>query len=231
MNKEERKKFILKSLLELDPNNKYFHNKIKDYLQDEDKNFIYSSPINPNHFQPIDSKHSIVLEKDVYDALQTIDQYNIDHHKEVPFILYGYETKGGAIIFDDIYCDFKKLKEDAATFENLEEFLYLRMQVFLEDKMKNKVICIGHTHPFSGKISFNYSFSDLACHIYYLEYDVFCNQSYNNKIFSLMKSVTQDYNFIYFDLKTHLFNKVTKVYVKKKKKEYILLDSFKNCDD
>ena len=187
--------------------------------------------MNPNFLQPIEINHSIILEKDVLDALQTIDQYNIDNKKEVPFILYGYETKGGAIVFDDIYCNFDKLKEASATFEKLEEFLHLRMQVFLEDNMKNKVICLGHTHPFTGKISFNYSIADLCCHLHYLQYNVFSNPIYNNKIFSLMKSVTNDYNFIYYDLNDRLFKKVSKVYLKKKKKEFILLDSYKNCDD
>lgn len=231
MSREDRKNIILKSLLELDPNKEYFYNKIKYHLNSKDPNTIYSAPVNPNYLQPIDINHSIILEDNVYDALQTIDQYNIKNKKEVPFILYGYETKGGAIVFDDIYCDFKKLKEASATFQNLDEFLYLRMQVFLEDNMKNKVICLGHTHPFTGKISYNYSIADLCIHLFYLSYNVFSNPAYNNKVFSLMKSISNDYNFIYYDLNTKTFKKVSKVYLRKKKKEFILLDSYKNCDD
>lgn len=231
MTREEMKNFILKSILELDPNKNYFYEKVKYHLNSPNPDEIYSAPINPNYFQPINKKHSIVIEKDVYDALQTIDQYNIDYKKEVPFILYGYESKDGTIIFDDIYCDFKKLKSASASFQNLSEFLHLRMQVFLEDNMKNKVICLGHTHPFTGRISFNYSIADLCSHLHYLQYNVFFDPKYNNKIFSLMKSVSYDYNFIYFDLNTKLFNKVTNVYYKKKKKELILLDSYKNCDN
>ena len=231
MSREDNKNTILKFLLEESPNKDYFYNKIKYHLNSKNKEDIYSAPINPNYLQPIEVKHSIILENNVYDALQTIDQYNIDYKKEVPFILYGYETKGGAIVFDDIYCDFKKLKEASATFQNLEEFLHLRMQVFFEDNMKNKVICLGHTHPFTGKVSFNYSLADLCCHLSYLRYEVFYNPNYNNKIFSLMKSVTNDYNFIYYDLKTNAFQKASKVYLRKKKKEFILLDSYKNCDD
>ncbi len=231
MSREDNKNIVLNSLLEKDPNKDYFYDKIKYHLNSKNPEHIYSAPVNPNYLQSIDLKHSIVLENNVYDALTTIDQYNIDYKKEVPFILYGYETKGGAIVFDDIYCDFKKLKEASATFENLEEFLHLRMQVFFEDGMKNKVICLGHTHPFTGKISFNYSIADLCCHIFYTNYEVFYNPYYNNKIFSLMKSVSNDYNFIYYDIRSGLFNKVSKVYLKKKKKEFILLDSYKNCDD
>ncbi len=231
MGREENKNHILKSLLEIDPNKDYFYNKIKYHLHSKNSDDIYSAPVNPLYFQPIDIKHSIVLEENVYDALETIDQYNIKHKKEVPFILYGYETKGGAIVFDDIYCNFDKLKEASATFEKLDDFLYLRMQVFLEDNMTNKVICLGHTHPFTGKISYNYSIADLCCHLFYLSYNIFYDQSYNNKVFSLMKSISRDYNFIYYDLNTETFRKVTKVYLKKKKKEYILLDSYKNCDN
>jgi len=231
MSREDNKNEVLKSLLELDPNKEYFYNKIKYHLHSTNKEEIYSAPVNPNFLQPIESNHSIILENNVFDALETIDQYNIDNKKEVPFILYGYETKGGAIVFDDIYCDFHKLKEASATFEKLEEFLYLRMQVFFEDKMKNKVICLGHTHPFTGKISFNYSIADLCCHLFYLRYEVFANPNYNNKIFSLMKSVSNDYNFIYYDIKSGLFKKISKVYLRKKKKEFILLDSYKNCDN
>lgn len=231
MTREDRKNIILKSLLELDPNKDYFYNKIKHHLNHKDPEIIYGAPVNPLYLQPLDSKHSIILENNVYDALMTIDQYNIEYKKEVPFILYGYETKGGAIVFDDIYCDFKKLKEGSATFENLSEFLYIRMQVFYEDNMKNKVICLGHTHPFTGKISYNYSIADLCCHLFYFEYDVFSNPYYNNKVFSLMKSISTDFNFIYYDNDEKLFKKVNKVYLRQKKKEYILLDSFKNCDN
>lgn len=231
MSREYYKDIILDSLLNKDPNRNYFYNKIKYHLNDENPQTIYSAPINPNYLQPLDEKHSIILEDNVYDALETIDQYNIKYKKEVPFILYGYETKGGSIIFDDIYCDFRKLKEGSATFDNLEEFLYLRMNVFFEDNMKNKVICIGHTHPFTGKISYNYSLADLCCHLFYHSYNVFYDDKYNNKVFSLMKSISHDFNFIYFDKKDNLFKKVSKVYLKQKKKEYILLDSYKNCDD
>ena len=231
MNLEERKNLVLDSLLKKDPNKDYFYNKIKYHLESTDKNVIYTAPVNPNYFQPIDTKHSIILEQNVFDAIETIDQYNIDHKKEVPFILYGYETKGGAIVFDDIYCDFKKLQESSATFDNLEDFLYLRLQVFLEDNMKNKVICIGHTHPFTGKISFNYSIADLCCHVFYCNFNVFYDETYNNKVFSLIKTVSNDYNFIYYNSKENTFKKITKVYYRKKKKEFILLDSYKNCDD
>lgn len=231
MSREELKNNVLKSLLEDDPNKEYFYDKIKYHLNNSNKELIYSAPVNPCMLQPLDLKHSIIFEQNVFDALETIDQYNIDKKKEVPFILYGYETKGGAIVFDDIYCNFSKLQESSATFEKLEEFLYLRMQVFMIDNMKNKVICMGHTHPFTGKISFNYSLADLCCHLSYYNYEVFSNKEYNNKVFSLMKSVSNDYNFIYYDAQSNTFKKVLKVYLKKKKKEYILLDSYKNCDE
>ena len=231
MNRDELKEIVLNSLLKIDPNKEYFYNKMEAHLNHKNKETIYSAPVNPNYLQPLDIRHSIVLTDNVFDALETIDQYNIDYKKEVPFILYGYETKGGAIVFDDIYCDFHKLKEASATFENLDEFLYMRMQVFLIDNMKNKVICLGHTHPFTGKISFNYSIADLCCHLTYYSYNVFSDPKYNNKVFSLMKSVSNDYNFIYYDGESNTFKKVQKVYLKKKKKEFILLESYKNCDD
>ena len=105
------------------------------------------------------------------------------------------------------------------------------MQVFLIDNMKNKVICLGHTHPFTGKISYNYSVADLCCHLFYYSYNVFSEPEYNNKVFSLMKSISEDYNFIYYNKTSNTFQKVNKVYLRKKKKEFILLDSYKNCDN
>lgn len=231
MTREELKDLVLNSLLKQDVNKEKFIAKMMNHLSSKDPEVIYSAPVNPNYLQPIDVQHSIILEDNVFDALETIDQYNIDNKKEVPFILYGYETKGGAIVFDDIYCDFNKLKEATATFDKLEEFLYLRMQVFLADGMTNKVICLGHTHPFTGKISFNYSVADLCCHLFYYSYNVFSDSKYNNKVFSLMKSVSNDYNFIYYDKVSNTWQKVSKVYVREKKKEFILLDSYKNCDD
>lgn len=231
MTREQLKDIVLNSLLNIDNNKDYFYEKIKYHLNNKDPNAIYSAPVNPNALEPLDIKHSIVLENNVFDALETIDQYNIDNKKEVPFILYGYETKGGAIVFDDIYCDFDKLKESSASFDKLEDFLYARMQVFLMDNMKNKVICLGHTHPFTGKISYNYSIADLCCHLFYHSYNVFSDLKYNNKVFSLMKSISNDYNFIFYDQNSKVFKKVQKVYLREKKKEYILLDSYKNCDN
>ena len=231
MTKEELKDIVLNSLLKQDVNKEKFIAKMMNHLSSKDPEVIYTAPVNPNYLQPIDVQHSIILEDNVFDALETIDQYNIDNKEEVPFILYGYETKGGAIVFDDIYCDFNKLKEASATFEKLEEFLYMRMQVFLTDGMTNKVICLGHTHPFTGRISFNYSVADLCCHLFYYSYNVFSDSQYNNKVFSLMKSVSNDYNFIFYDKLSNTWKKVSKVYVREKKKEFILLDSYKNCDD
>ena len=230
MTREDLKNIALYSLTEKDPNKYYFKLKMINHLSSENPEEIYSAPVNPNYLQSLDIQHSIILEDNVFDALETIDQYNIKNKKEVPFILYGYETKGGAIVFDDIYCDFTKLKEESATFENLDDFLHLRMQVFLVDDMKNKVICLGHTHPFTGKISFNYSVADLCCHLSYSKQNVFINEN-NNKVFSLMKSISTDFNFIYFDERDGLFKKISKVYLRKKKKDFILLDSYKNCDD
>lgn len=231
MARDDLKNIVVDSLINKDPNGPYFYKKMYNHLVHQDPSVIYGAPVNPNYLQPLDVQHSIILEDNVFDALETIDQYNIDHKKEVPFILYGYETKGGAIVFDDIYCDFHKLKEASATFQNLDEFLHLRLQVFLTDGMKNKVICLGHTHPFTGRISFNYSIADLVCHLFYNNYNVFTDENYNNKVFSLMKSVSTDYNFIYYDRKQNLFKKVQKVYLRQKKKDFVLLDSFKNCDD
>ena len=97
MTREELKDLVLNSLLSVDANKEYFKEKMINHLNSMNKEEIYSAPVNPNYLEPIDAKHSIVLEENVYDALETIDQYNIDHKKEVPFILYGYETKGGAM--------------------------------------------------------------------------------------------------------------------------------------
>ena len=105
------------------------------------------------------------------------------------------------------------------------------MQVFAMDHMKNKVICIGHTHPFTGKISYNYSVADLCCHLSYFSYNVFSDEEFNNKVFSLMKSVSHDFNFIYYEKGSNTFRKVPKVYLRNKKKDFILLDSYKNCDN
>jgi hypothetical protein len=46
-----------------------------------------------------------------------------------------------------------------------------------------------------------------------------------------MTSISTDYNFIYYDIDSQLFKKVEKVYLRKKKKDFILLESYKNCDD
>ena len=56
------------------------------------------------------------MTEDVFDALSTIDEFNLDKKKEVPFIIYGKRTKGGAIYLDDLYCNFDKLKQSKTEF-------------------------------------------------------------------------------------------------------------------
>ena len=159
--------------------------------------------------------------------LDEIEQYK----KEVPFILYGYETKGGAIVFDDIYCDFNKLKEATATFEQLSEFLHLRMDVFIQDGMRDQVIVLGHTHPNTGRISFNYSLADLIVHLDYFDYNVFRETNRGNLLLSLVKTVSQDYNFIMYDPSKQVWKTFDKVYRQEKKRDFIPLSALKYCDD
>ena len=229
MNKVERKDFVLKCLLENDDNKKLHYQKMRNHLNSDNPDTIYTAPVNPKYLQ-VDATH-IIMTKNVIDALETIDEYNFKHKKEVPFIIYGKVTKGGSILLDDLYCHFDKLKAASANIEKLEDFLFARLQAFLEDDKKEQVIVLGHTHPFNGKITFNYSISDLTFHMFYYQYNIFSNPKYQNMLLSLVKTITQDYNFIFFDAKTDTFKTFDKVYVKTKKKEFIPLNALKYCDD
>lgn len=232
MNNLFYKKIVLTSLLENDPNKDLFYKKMAPNLTSKDARYVYGAPINPLYLENIDPKHSVVLTNEVYETLEVIEDYNFRNKKEVPFILYGKETRGGAILFNDIDCDFRKLKDDNATFENIYEYCYLKIRRFSIDKERNKVICIGHTHPFSGnKVALNYSLTDFMSHVKFCEYPIFKDSEYNNKIFSLMKSVTEDYNFVYYNPNNNRFYKVPKVYLQRKKKEFIPLSAYNYCDD
>ena len=228
MNKEERKELVLTSLLENDNNKGMHYNKMKGHLSSENDSLIYSAPVNPKYLE-IDHT-PIIIADNVFDALTTIDEYNLKKRKEVPFVIYGKKTKGGAIFLDDLYCDFSKLKEGSANIDKLEDFLFLRLNVFLQDNMKEQVIVLGHTHPFTGRISFNYSVSDLCFHMFYYEYNVFSNTSHGNLLMSLIKTISQDYNFIIYDPNKHVFKTFDNVY-RQKKREYIPLSSLEYCDD
>lgn len=229
MNREERKDLALKCMLENDINKDLHYNKIKNHLLSENKEVIYGAPLNPKYLE-IDHT-PIILTDNVFDALSTIDEYNLNKRKEVPFIIYGKRTKGGAILLDDLYCNFDKLKEDSATMDKLEDFLFARLNVFLQDEMKEQVIVLGHTHPFTGKISFNYSLADLCFHLFYYEYNVFSNKAHGNLLLSFVKTITQDYNFIIYDSEKQIFKTYDKVYTQTKKKEFIPLSALNYCDD
>lgn len=229
MNREERKDFIIKSLTEYDKNAKLHYNKIKNHLNAANPEVIFSAPVNPRY---LEVDHTpIIITDNVFDSLNTIDEYNLNKKKEVPFIIYGKRTKGGAIFLDDLYCDFSKLKEDSATIEKLEEFLFARLSVFLQDEMKEQVIVLGHTHPFTGRISFNYSIADLSFHLFYYDYNVFADPKHKNVLLSLIKTISQDYNFIMYDPNTHTFKTFDKVYLKTKKREFTPLSALNYCDD
>lgn len=229
MNSEERKDFVVNCLIENDNNKELHYKKIKGHLKSSNPNLIYSAPVNPKY---LEVEHTpIILADNVFDALNTIDEYNLNKRKEVPFIIYGKRTKGGAIYLDDLYCNFDKLKESNANLEKLEDFLFARLNVFLQDNMNEQVIVLGHTHPFTGKISFNYSISDLSFHLFYYEYNVFSNQNYGNVLLTLVKTISQDYNFIMYDSDKKVFKSFDKVYLQTKKKEFIPLNALKYCDD
>lgn len=229
MNKEQRKQHVLDFLLEKSPNKNLHYNKIKYHLNSKDKEKVYTAPINPKYLE-IDNTPIIITES-VYESLQIIDEYNLNKKKEVPFIIYGNRTKGGAIYLDDLYCNFDKLKDSSANLDKLEDFLFARLNVYLQDNMTQRVIVLGHTHPFTGKVSFNYSLSDLCFHMFYYEYNVFCTQKYGNLLLSLVKTITQDYNFIIYDPISQTFKTFNKVYRQTKKKEFIPLSSLNYCDD
>ena len=172
-----------------------------------------------------------MITDNVFDSLKTIDEYNLNQRKEVPFIIYGKKTKGGAILLDDLYCHFDKLQENTASIEKLEDFLFARLNVFLQDNMKEQVIVIGHTHPFTTRISFNYSISDLCYHLFYYNYNVFHNGCNGNILLSFIKTINQDYNFIIYDHISQTFKTFNKVYLQTKKKEFIPLSALNYCDD
>ena len=229
MNREDRKDFILNCLLTNDKNKDLHYNKIKNHLNSSDKSAIFSAPVNPKY---LEVDHTpIILTDNVYDSLSTIDEYNLNKKKEVPFVIYGKRTKGGAIYLDDLYCNFDKLKEDSANIEKLEDFLFARLNIFLQDEMKEQVIVLGHTHPFTGRISFNYSIADLDFHLFYYNYNVFSDTGHGNLLLSLVKTISQDYNFIIYDPNTKTFKTFDKVYVQTKKKEYLPLSALNYCDD
>lgn len=224
------KEMVLESLLVLDPNKDIFYEKMKYNLAVP--LYVLQSPVNPFHFENLDSKHSIILTKQVHEILLVIDNYNFRNQKEVPFILYGKMTKGGAIVFDDIDCDFKKLSDDSASFQNLNEYLNLKLRRFILDDEKNKIICLGHTHPYTGdKVSFSYSLMDLIIHLQLNDNQVFLNPKNNNKVFSLMKSITKDFNFIYYEVEQNRFYKVNKVFLQTKRKEFEPLSAYNYCEE
>lgn len=229
MNREQRKDFVIKCMLENDKNKDLHYKKIKNHLAAKDPEVIYGAPVNPKYLE-VDNT-PIIITDNVFDCLTTIDEYNLNKKKEVPFVMYGKRTKGGAIYIDDLYCNFDKLKEGTATIEKLEDFLFARLNVFLQDQMKEQVIVLGHTHPFTGRISFNYSIADLCFHLFYYSYNVFSNQKHGNLLLSLIKTINQDYNFIIYDANKQVFKTFNKVYLQTKKKEFIPLSALKYCDD
>ena len=229
MNREERKDFVLKCLLENDNNKELHYNKMKHHLESANPQTIFTAPVNPKY---LEVDHTpIIMTEDVFDALSTIDEFNLDKKKEVPFIIYGKRTKGGAIYLDDLYCNFDKLKQSSANIDKLEDFLFARLNVFLQDNMKEQVIVIGHTHPFTGRISFNYSIADFCFHLFYYNYNVFCDPIHENLLLSLIKTINQDYNFIIYDHNKKIFKTFDKVYRQTKKKEFIPLSTLNYCDD
>ena len=51
---------------------------------------------------------------------------------------------------------------------------------------------------------------DLITHLHLTNNKIFLNSINNNLVFSLMKSITKDFNFIYYDAQNNRFYKVYK---------------------
>ncbi len=229
MNRQQLKDYVLTCLIENSANGHMHQNKMRYHLKSSNPEDIYSAPVNPKYME-VDHT-PIIIAENVFDSLELIDNYNLEKGKEVPFIIYGKRTKGGAIYLDDLYCNFDKLKAATATFEKLNEFLKLRLDVFIQDGMREQVIVLGHTHPNTGRISFNYSVADLIVHMDYFDYNVFRETSRGNLLLSLVKTVSQDYNFIIYDPSRKIWKTFDKVYMQEKKKDFIPLSAIKYCDD
>ena len=229
MNREQTKDYILDCLTKHDKNGNLHYNKMKGHINSPYPEDIYSAPVNPRYME-VDHT-PIIMADNVFDALSLIDDYNFEKQKEVPFIIYGKKTKGGAIYLDDLYCNFDKLKEATATFDKLNEFLHLRLNVFLEDNMREQVIVLGHTHPNTGRISFNFSVADLIVHLDYFNYPTFKQTQRGNVLLSIAKNITKDYNFMAFDPEKQIFKMYDKVYRQEKKKEFIPLSALNYLDD
>ena len=104
MNRDQRKDIVLECLLKNDANKDLHYNKIQYHLNSSNPNIIFNAPVNPKYLE-IDHT-PIIMTEDVFDAISTIDDFNLEKKKEVPFIMYGKRTKGGAIYIDDLYCNF-----------------------------------------------------------------------------------------------------------------------------
>jgi hypothetical protein len=65
----------------------------------------------------------------------------------------------------------------------------------------------------------------------YFDYNVFRETSRGNLLLSLVKTVSQDYNFIIYDPSRKIWKTFDKVYLQEKKKDFIPLSAIKYCDD
>ena len=95
MNRQQLKDYVLTCLIENSANGHMHQNKMRYHLKSSNPEDIYSAPVNPKYME-VDHT-PIIIAENVFDSLELIDNYNLEKGKEVPFIIYGKRTKGGAI--------------------------------------------------------------------------------------------------------------------------------------
>ena len=236
MEREEARDIAIQSLLENSSNKDFFAEIFEKYLnQGYDSENI---PIPSLYFNNInENNNQVFIEEIVYNKLLKIREVTQRTNNEIPYFLFGYEQRNGAIVFYEIVADFGNSSSREANFDNISDYLsaYLKSIDRSEIRKYGKpIICKGHTHGL-GNVSDNFSFGDMISYITFKhdirDYVKDANQNgINSQIIDTMGMLMNpcgDFNFIYYDdnPKQIGFYKFTNIFLKTHDNQIILLPS------
>ncbi len=155
----------------------------------------------------------IILSEEVYERLLAVQYVTNETNQEFPFFLYGQETAGNQIEFNEFFSSSNNRQNASASFN---QSMMNNLQNRINGNLNNGlVVCHGHSHPPIGNFNQNFSLGDFTSYI---------QMNQNNSVFknkqveltSCLVTSTGDINFVFYDNLNDNFYRFTNVFVKDK---------------
>ncbi len=194
-------------LVNKNPYGKYHKENLEKY------NYGEMTPVNSDILLDMPTGYKIKLNEEVYEALDTVQSVTKEGKFEVAFLLFGQiDEATKEIFFNNASLSRKGSNSNVADFEDILPDIEKYVNQVRKDKIKNGIVCHGHSHPENSQFYKNFSLGDLTSYIEMNE----VNTCFKNKEIELCSCLLEDgnYDFLFYDNNVKNFYKFNDVYAK-----------------